>query len=244
MVACLGACTEVTASVDPVGRPDDPVVSLVSGPTIRRGPVALRRGPGMSASIGRTDRRIRPLITRPAASPVAAAGLIVALAILGAGCIGPSAGATGGPLVISAQSAVPGSESPAATTAAPATAAATPSAEASLPTTTQTAWGRIWDDLPAGFPAYPGAQPADVGQEPASAVLVAPAGVAKVAAWYRQALVAAGYSIEALAGPMEDGSTVIDAVGQDPACRVQASIGPRGSQTTVSILFAAACPFR
>jgi hypothetical protein len=75
-------------------------------------------------------------------------------------------------------------------------------------------------------------------------VVVVPAKVAKVVAWYRQALVAAGYSIEALGGPMEDGSTVIDAVGLDPACRVQASIGPRGSQTTVSILFAAACPFR
>jgi hypothetical protein len=75
-------------------------------------------------------------------------------------------------------------------------------------------------------------------------VVVVPAKVAKVVAWYRQALVAAGYSIEGLGGPMEDGSTVIDAVGLDPACRVQASIGPRGSQTTVSILFAAACPFR
>lgn len=43
---------------------------------------------------------------------------------------------------------------------------------------------------------------------------------------------------------MEDGRTIIDAVGLKPTCRVQASIGPRGTQTTVSILFAADCPFR
>ena len=91
---------------------------------------------------------------------------------------------------------------------------------------------------------YPGAEPADGGAGPASAVVAVPAKVAPVVDWYRQALVAAGYSVEALAGPMEDGSTVIDAVGLEPTCRVQASIGPRGTQTTVSILFAAACPFR
>ncbi|MEO8228780.1 MAG: hypothetical protein ABI628_03350 [Chloroflexota bacterium] len=75
-------------------------------------------------------------------------------------------------------------------------------------------------------------------------MVAVPARVATVVDWYRQALVAAGYSIEALSGPMEDGNTVIDAVGLEPTCRVQASIDPRDSQTTVSILFAADCPFR
>lgn len=181
------------------------------------------------------------MTTRSAASPVAAAALSVAFAVLAVGCVGPSTGATGQPP--SAGGTASSSETPAAATAAPATATPVPSAEASLPTTTQTAWGRIWDGLPTAFPTYPGAQP-DAGEGPASAVAVVPAKVATVVAWYRQALVAAGYSIEALAGPMEDGSTVIDAVGLEPACRVQASVGPRGSQTTVSILFAADCPFR
>jgi hypothetical protein len=190
----------------------------------------------MSASIGGIDRRPHSLITRPAASPVAVAAVILAFAALVVGCAGPR-GASGEPTTDG--STTPSGESPAAVASTPA-----PSAEASSPTTTQTAWGRIWDGLPAAFPTYPGAEPADGGEGPASAVVGAPAKVATVVDWYRQALVAAGYSIEALSGPMEDGSTVIDAVGLEPTCRVQASIGPHGSQTTVSILFAADCPFR
>jgi hypothetical protein len=176
------------------------------------------------------------LIARPAASPVAIAALMLAFAVLVAACAGPR-GATGEPTT--GGSIAPSSESSAAGTATPA-----PSAAASLPTTTQTAWGRIWDDLPTAFPTYPGAEPADGGEGPASAVVAVPAKIATVVDWYRQALVAAGYSIEALSETLEDGSTVIDAVGLEPTCRVQASIGPRGSQTTVSILFAADCPFR
>jgi hypothetical protein len=194
----------------------------------------------MSASIGRTDRRIRPLIARLVASPVAILALSLALAAVAAGCVSPRTGATVEPTT--GDSATLASDAPAVATATP-----TASANASLPTTTETAWGRIWDDLPAAFPVYPGAEQADGGQGPASALVAVPAtvaGPAKVVAWYRQALVAAGYSIEALGGPMEDGGTVIDAVGLEPACRVQVTIGPRGSQTTVGILFAAACPFR
>ncbi|MEA2536486.1 MAG: hypothetical protein QOF11_720 [Chloroflexota bacterium] len=184
-------------------------------------------------------------MTRPAASLPAAAALFLGVAVALAGCVGSGGGASGTPTGGTATASAAGS-SAATRSERPGPVTPTPggSAVASPPTTTKTAWGRIWDALPATFPTYPGAEPADGGAGPASAVLAVPADVATVVDWYRQALGAAGYSIEALAGPMEDGSTVIDAVGLEPACRVQASIGPRGSHTLISILFAADCPFR
>ncbi len=97
---------------------------------------------------------------------------------------------------------------------------------------------------PTTFPMYPGAEPADTGDGPASAILDIPARVAIIVDWYRSGLSGAGYHIEAVAGPLEDGSTVIDAVGKDPTCRVQAAIVPHGSRSIATILFAAGCPFR
>lgn len=184
------------------------------------------------------------MITRHAASPVAVAALALAVAIAVAGCVGSRVGASGGYVTTSESAGVATATPSAPASGTPATPTPAATANPSPPTTTESAWGRIWDALPATFPVYPGAEPADGGAGPASAVVAVPAKVATVVDWYRQALVAAGYTVEALAGPMEDGSTIIDAVGLEPACRVQASIGPRGTQTTVSILFAAACPFR
>lgn len=114
----------------------------------------------------------------------------------------------------------------------------------SQPTTTETAWGRIWDELPPGFPHYPGAEPAETGGGPASAALAVPATASAAVDWYRGALTRAGYDTEALSGPLEDGSVVIDSVGRgDPDCRVQTSLVPRGDRVIATILFAAACPF-
>ncbi len=56
-------------------------------------------------------------------------------------------------------------------------------------------------------------------------------------------LAAAGYSTEALSGPSEDGSLVIDSVGTDPACRVQTRIRPLGGTTMITVLYGAACPW-
>ena len=186
------------------------------------------------------------MINRHAAGPVAVATLAIAVAIAVAGCVGSRAGATDG------LAATDGSANPstAAVSAAGERASRFGHADGSCERRRLAAdhdADCLGPDLgrPAGDVSdVSGAEPADGGAGPASTVVAAPAKVAKVVDWYRQALVAAGYSIEALAGPMEDGSTVIDAVGLEPACRVQASIGPRGSQTTVSILFAADCPFR
>ncbi len=217
------------ASVFPSGRSDDPVVSLVSGLTTRAAP-SLRGG-------------------APAHPPrlVLQASLVMLVAI---GCVGG-----GGATASSAPSVAPGTlssqgsgseASPAAASSVPAAMSGTPSpaARSSAPTTTETVRGRIWDTLPAGFPIYPGAGPADTGEGPASALLDVPATTAKVVAWYGNALARAGYTIEASGGPLEDGSTVIDAAGADPACRVQVTIVPHGPRSAVTILMAAACPFR
>ena len=180
------------------------------------------------------------LRTGPWPTWTALAVVALAVAVVGAGCTGagPSSAQnpTTAPTGLTAATAASG--------AAASHRATSPSPASSPPTTTQTAWGRIWDDLPATFPTFPGAEPADTGAGPASAILTVPARTAVVVDWYRAALKTAGYEIEALGGPLEDGSTVIDAVGSDPSCRVQASIVPRGGTSTATILFAAACPFR
>lgn len=122
------------------------------------------------------------------------------------------------------------------TSPAPTTAAA--------PGTTTTSWGRIWDRLPASFPRFPGAEPADAGGGPASAILMVPATATTAATWYRRALEQAGYHTNGVNGPLEDASVVIDWTGASTACRVQAGFAPRGNQVIATILFAAACPFR
>ncbi len=184
-------------------------------------------------------------------SPVLGRLILGSLVVLAAtGCVqGGASDATAGVATAARPAASSGADresmSPTASTSRT-TASATPPTAATLvpPTTTQTAWGRIWDALPDAFPVYPGANPTDTGEGPASAVVDVPATTAKTVAWYDAALVKAGYSIEALAGPLEDGSTVIDAVGLHPTCRVQASIAPHGSRSIATILMAADCPFR
>jgi hypothetical protein len=122
---------------------------------------------------------------------------------------------------------------------------ASASPAATPPSKTKTAWGVIWDALPRGFPTPPAAEPTDTGDpEAASATLAVPRAAASTAEWYRSALPPAGYSIESINGPYENGGFVIDAVGASPACRVQVSLARSGTTTTVTILFGAACPFR
>jgi hypothetical protein len=45
-----------------------------------------------------------------------------------------------------------------------------------------------------------------------------------------------------LSGPLEDGSRVIDSVGDD-GCRVETVISPLSGTTHVTVRFGAACPF-
>ena len=108
---------------------------------------------------------------------------------------------------------------------------------------TDTAWGRIWDTVPDGFPRFPGATPADdASSEPASARYAVPGGdPGAIATWMQGALETATFSTAGLNGPAEDGSFVIDSVGED-GCALQTTIAPLGDTTFITVLYGAACP--
>lgn len=120
-----------------------------------------------------------------------------------------------------------------------------PASEAPQTSQTDTEWGRIWDDLPPGFPVFPTATVADdATPEPVSGVFAIPEGdPAEVAAWMQAALETATYSTEALSGPFEDGSVVLDSVG-DGDCRIQTIVAPMGGLTLMTVHYGAACPNR
>ena len=108
---------------------------------------------------------------------------------------------------------------------------------------TDTPWGRIWDMLPAGFPAIPGSTPTDATGGPASAVFVVPGSAAKsIAASMQAALSATGFRTDGLSGPLEDGSYVLDMTGTPVGCRTQVAAKPLGGVTTVTVMYGAACP--
>ncbi len=108
---------------------------------------------------------------------------------------------------------------------------------------TDTEWGRIWDDVPPGFPRFPGSTVADdAAPEPASLRLAVPDGDPQaIAAWMQAALETATYSTEGLSGPFEDGSLVLDSVG-DGDCRIETVVAPLGGMTFVTVRYGAACP--
>lgn len=111
------------------------------------------------------------------------------------------------------------------------------------PGQTDTAWGRIWDGLPTGFPAFPGTKRTETGEGPASAILDAGAAdPAEVASFYESALEGARYSTVSLAGPREDGSWEVESAS-DGGCGIQVTVTPRGSSTILTVLYGAACPF-
>lgn len=144
---------------------------------------------------------------------------------------------------------------PAAGPSSPTTTAAStsaPSAETTTPSTatftplagqTDTAWGRIWDTVPADFPVAPGATPADdAGGEPVSARFAVEGGdPLAVAIWLQDALEQATFSTLGLNGPGEDGGYVIDSTGEGD-CRIQTAIAPLGDMTFVSVLYGSGCP--
>jgi hypothetical protein len=164
---------------------------------------------------------------RPRRSSVSAVTALVLAAILaGCGSGDPGGTATDG-----------------AATPAPSTSGAPPASGGAPITQTDTAWGRIWDDLPAGFPRYPGGTAADDATPgPVSAVYAIPEGdPAEIADWLQTSLESATYSTEALSGPLEDGSFVLDSVG-DAGCRIETTIAPLGDLILVTVLYGAACP--
>jgi hypothetical protein len=134
---------------------------------------------------------------------------------------------------------------------APATSPAT-SPEASVPAgsdappqggQTDTEWGRIWDSVPSAFPRFPGSTVADdADPRPASLrYAVLEGDPSEIATWLQAALETATYSTEGLSGPFEDGSMVLDSVG-DGGCRIESVVAPLGGMTFVTVLYGADCP--
>ena len=109
---------------------------------------------------------------------------------------------------------------------------------------TDTEWGRIWDSLPADFPTYPGATPAEeTATGAASADLVVTGGDARtIATTMQSALIAAGYATAGLSGPLEDGSFTLDMTGPPAGCKVELRVTPTGGLTSLKILYGATCP--
>jgi hypothetical protein len=129
--------------------------------------------------------------------------------------------------------------------ASPETDKPTSSGEPPPVTQTDTAWGRIWDAVPAAFPIYPGAVESREagGGEPVSATFsVGGADPAEITTSMQQQLELATYSTEALSGPLEDGSFVIDSVG-DANCRIETTVKPAGELTLITVRYGADCPF-
>ena len=187
---------------------------------------------------------MRPRLTAlcPRVALIAAALLATLTACGGAaGTAAPSGAPTR--LPPAATSTPEATATPAAPTIVPGGDDRTP---APVPGTIETSWGTAWEALPAGFPLPPGtvpAEPGDPADELSSGAFVVERSVDAVAEQVRTGLIEAGYSIEALGGPAEDGSLVVDAAGQDPACRVRVTVRPLGGLTLVSVLLGAACPW-
>ena len=124
-----------------------------------------------------------------------------------------------------------------------------PSVTGSIPPSTpagqtDTDWGRIWDTLPSDFPTFPGSTPAEeTATGPASANLVVNGGKAnEIATFFQTRLEQAGFRTQGVSGPLEDGGYVLDMTGPVAGCDVNVAVTPKGSLTTVTILYGADCP--
>jgi hypothetical protein len=157
-----------------------------------------------------------------------------------------------GSVALAACSSSAASTPPGTSTPPPASAARAASAGASAPAPvgsgstsnqTDTDWGRIWDELPVAFPVYPGAVPANEAQTDAVSATFAIDGAEPrpVALWMQAELERTGFRTEALNGPFEDGSFVLESRGTAD-CRIEVAVAPLGSLTTVTVRYGAACP--
>jgi hypothetical protein len=114
-----------------------------------------------------------------------------------------------------------------------------------IPDQSETAWGRIWDELPVGFPL------SGIGRldqidphEGVSGAYDVAATVDEVAPAMQAALESATFSTLSMSGPFEDGTVVIESVGPDTTeCRVETRIAPHVGGSRLTVLYGAACPF-
>ena len=73
-------------------------------------------------------------------------------------------------------------------------------------------------------------------------VQVSAAAADEIATWLQSRLELATFSTEALSGPLEDGSFVLDSVG-DEDCRIETTVAPAGGLTIITVRYGADCPF-
>ena len=111
---------------------------------------------------------------------------------------------------------------------------------------TDTAWGPIWNEVPPGFPAPPGGEPAEADGGPVSAAYTVPAAALpnalEVAQFYVDRFAYAGYG-GGRDGPLEDGSYTAWA-SNGYGCDILVTAVPRGDQETfTTVLYGAGCPF-
>jgi hypothetical protein len=167
--------------------------------------------------------RIRPVL-----------GLAVALLLGACNQATPTPSASPAPTAAASVGSV---ESSAPSTSAGASSSAVPAGQ------TDTDWGRIWDSLPAAFPVYPGATPAEGAQTgPVSATFALEGQETRaVASWMQTELERATYGTEALSGPLENGSFVLESTGT-AGCRIEVAVAPLGGLMTVTVRYGAACP--
>jgi hypothetical protein len=104
-----------------------------------------------------------------------------------------------------------------------------------------TDWGTILDAVPDDFPRYPGAEPAEMPEGPNSGAWSVGADTEAVSTWYRDHLEAAGFTIDNLSSPLEDGSRVLDVVTDLPECRIQLTFRPAGGSTMIIAMYGAGC---
>jgi hypothetical protein len=157
---------------------------------------------------------------------------------------------TGGPTATGVDEPLPSAveataePNPTSPPAASSTDAPSPRSASAPMTQSDTEWGRIWDGLPASFPTIPGATlTEEAGSDgPVSSTFSVPGSdPAEIAGLLQTELEIATYSTEALSGPLEDGSFVIDSVGLGD-CRIETSVRPAGDTILVAVRYGAACP--
>jgi hypothetical protein len=165
----------------------------------------------------------------------ASLSVLLAAAVLACGCGGE--GPTPSPAPSRAPSAAPSVH----LTPVPGGATPSPLEPSGAPTQTDTAWGRIWDDVPDSFPHPSFAIRTDIGEAVSAAFSVGSS--SEEAANVMQAgLAAAGYTTDR-SGALEDGSIVLDSTGAAAGCQVQTKLTPLSGTTLMTVMFGASCPF-
>jgi hypothetical protein len=217
----------------------DPPMGLVSGLHFGH-----RTPSGWGATGSCHVRRYDCLMThrrRLRLSPAALLGLVAILAACGGTATATPEATDPAPT----GSAVPATLEPSrpSLTPVPGSSADPAPSQAGVPTTTETEWGTIWDALPPSFPRLPGWTPVDPIEPPASGAFAVGAPAPEVAVTMQSALELANYSTLSMSGPFEDGSQVIESVGESDGCRVETRITPLSGTVHVSVRMAADCPF-